>query len=228
MKSTSVQGPKGKVKVNVDKDTTEEVAAKATEEDAPTTEEEVTMTNGNGNGSYGKRAVKLADMPTIELTKAAFGKLTPEELVATLIDSDDPTINRISRERAKAELVERIKASRIKIGALAIADLTYKNVVVKGVELPTAIRGVSEPKVTLTEDEFGKLKPEDVAAHVEKYAHKRRVANVIIPDYILAGMPMTAEDVVSITNGRVAIKGVVVQKAGNAQAHAVTTGVQFD
>jgi len=207
-------------------ETTKEVAAEATEEEATTTKEEVTMKNGNG--SYGKRGIKLADMPTVELTKAAFGKLDAAGLVATLIDADDPTVNRISRERAKDELVERIKASRIKVGEIALADLTYKNVVVEGVKLPKTIRGVSEPKVTLTEDAFGKLKPEDVAAYVEKYTHKRRVANVIIPDYIAAGMPMTAEDVVSITNGRVAIKGVVVPKAGNAPAHAITEGVQFD
>lgn len=186
------------------------------------------MAQSNGNGSYGKRQVKLANMPTVELTKAAFGKLDATALVATLIDPDNSAINRISRERGKALLLERIKAGRVKVNEVALADLTYKNVVVDGVELPKEVRGVSKPKVTLTKAEFDKLTPTGVAAHVESYTHKRRIANVIIPDYILAGMPMSAEDVVSITNGRVAIKGVVVQKSGNAPAHAITEGVQFD
>lgn len=208
-----------------DTDVTTEAAK---EEVAPEPEEEATVSSSNGNGSYGKRSVKLADMPIINLTKAAFGKLDAAGLVATLIDAENPLINRISRERAKDELVERITAGRIKLNEVALADLTYKNVVVEGVELPKSIRGNSEPKVTLTADAFNKLKADAVAAYVEKYTHKRRVANVIIPDYITAGMPMTAEDIVSITNGRVAIKGVVIQRAGNAPAHAVTEGVKFD
>ncbi len=220
---TEAKKDTGKKDVATKTETKEEVAAEATEE--VTTEEEVTVIKGNG--SYGKRKVKLADMEIVSFTQTAFSKLDPKGLVAALIDPDNPEINRISRERAKDELVKRIQTGRIILNPVALADVTYKNIVVKGVKLPKTVRGVSEPKEALTEDAFDKLTAEAIAAYVEKYTHKRRVANVIIPDYIIAGMPMSAEDVVSITNGRVAVKGVVVQRAGNAPATAITEGVEF-
>jgi hypothetical protein len=189
------------------------------------------MTTNNGNGSYGKREVKLADMKTIELTQAAFGKLTPTGLVAKLINPKNPAINVISRERAKDMLVERITAGKVKLTAAALMDLTYKNVIVEGVA-PEALKGVrgvapENAKETLTQEQFGKLKPAKVAAYVEKFTHKRRVAGSIIPAYILAGMPMSAEDVVYITNSRVAVEGVVVKAANGAKSEAIVEGVEF-
>jgi len=109
----------------------------------------------------------------------------------------------------------------------ALADLTYKKVVVEDIEIK-GVRGVLEPVVTLTAAQFKDLKPTEAASYVDKYLHKRRAADVIIPDYVRAGMSLTAVEMVSITNNRVAVKGVVVSKAGNAPPKAVTTGVKFD
>lgn len=206
------------------------IASDKRQVESPSTKDEkedTKVTKTNGNNGYGKRIVKLADMEIIELTQAAFDKLTPAGLVAKMIDPKNPAINRISRERAHAMLIERIEAGRITVTGASLADLTYKNVVVAGVAIPARVRGVIEPKVTLTEEQFGKLKAKEVAAYVDKFTHKRRVADAIIPDYITAGMPMTAVDVVSLTNGRVAVKGVEVPKAGNAKASAVTEGIKF-
>lgn len=210
----------------------EETASDKTQVEPSSTKDEkedtkVTKTNGSSNNGYGKRVVKLADMEVIELTQAAFDKLTPTGLVAKMIDPKNSAINRISRERAHAMLIKRIEAGRITVTSVSIADLTYKNVVVAGVAIPAKVRGVIEPKITLTEENFSKLTPKEVAAYVDKFTHKRRVADVILPDYIIAGMPMTAVDVVSLTNGRIAVKGVEVPKAGNAQSHAITEGIKF-
>lgn len=210
--------------------TVEEIASDKSQVESPSTKDEKEKTKvakTNGNNGYGKRIVKLADMEIIELTQAAFDKLTPTGLVAKMIDPKNSAINRISRERAHAMLITRIEGGRITVTSVSIADLTYKNVVVDGVAIPPKVRGVIEPKVTLTEEQFGKLKAKEVAAYVDKFTHKRRVADIIIPDYIIAGMPMTAVDVVSLTNGRIAVKGVEVPKAGNAKSHAVTEGIQF-
>lgn len=210
----------------------EETASDNAQVETPSAKDEkedtkVTKTNGSKSNGYGKRVVKLADMEIIELTKAAFDKLTPAGLVAKMIDPKNPAINRISRERAHAMLIERIEAGRITVTSVILADLTYKNVVVEGVAIPAKVRGVIEPKITLTQEQFDKAEPKEIAAYVDKYTHKRRAADTIIPDYIVAGMPMTAVDVVSLTNGRVAVKGVEVPKAGNAKVHAVTEGIQF-
>jgi len=69
-----IAAPKDATKKPEAIETPEEVATEATEE--VTNEEEVNVTKTNGNGSYGKRKVKLADMPTVEFTKAAFGSST--------------------------------------------------------------------------------------------------------------------------------------------------------
>lgn len=204
---------------------TEETTVEATEE--TTNEEEITVAGTNGNGSYGKRKIKLADMPTLSFTKTAYGKLDPEALAAALVDPENPAINRISRERGLALLVERIETGRITLTPEALADLTYKKVVVEKIELPKGVRGVLEPVVTLTATQFKDLKPAEAASYVAKYLHKRRAADVIIPGYVKAGMPLTAVDMVSLTNNRVAIKGVVVSKAGATPPKAVTAGVEF-
>ncbi len=190
-----------------------------------------TMTKNNGNGSYGKREVKLTDMETIELTKAAFDKLTPVGLVAKLIDPKNPAINVISRERAKDLLTKRIAAGKVRLTAAALMDLTYKNIIVEGVG-PEALKGVrgvapENSKETLTKEQFGKLKPAKVAAYVDTFTHKRRIANAILPAYIKAGMPMSAEDVVYITNSRITIEGVVVKAANGTKAEAIVEGVEF-
>jgi len=179
------------------------------------------------NGNH-KRAVKLADMPPVKLTKKAFGELSPTDLVAKMIDPTNPDINRIGRERAKAMLVDRIKEGRIKVNkAEILMHLTFNSVRVAGAK--TNGFGFSEKnaKVKLTKTEFDKLTPAQIAAYVEQYSHKRRVADSIIPAYIAAGMPLSAEDVVYLTCGRVAVAGVTVQTASKKQP-VPTEGVQFD
>jgi len=204
---------KGGSKMNQKKDTTKEVAAK---------------NNGHSNG---KREIRLSDMPVVKLTKKAFGELDGAGLVERMIDPANEAINRISRERALELLTTRIKAGKIKITGAALMDLTFKRVVVEGVD-PEAlkdVRGVAteNAKVTLTQDEFNALTPEQTAAYVEQYTHKRSAANKYVPAYIGAGMPMTAEDVVWLTCGRVAIAGVTVETKGK-KSEAVTDGVKFD
>jgi len=200
-------------------------------EEAPVTEKEEAVTNGNGK-SNGARDIKLADMPVVKLTKKAFGELDGPGLVDKLIDPKNPAINRISRERAHEMLVTRIKAGKIKItNAAALMDLTYKRVVVAGVTDGALkdVRGVSVEKapVKLTAEEFAALKPAQIANYVGLYTHKRSAAGKYIPAYIRAGMPMTAENVVWLTCGRVAIAGVELPKAAGKKSAAVTDGVSF-
>lgn len=196
-----------------------------------TTKGDTTMTKettkAKNNGNH-KRVVKLADMPGIKLTKKAFGELSPTDLVAKMIDPTNPDINRIGRERAKAMLVDRIKEGRIKINEPAILmHLTFNSVRVAGVTTNGFGFSVKNAKVKLTKAEFKALTAEQIAAYVEQYSHKRRVADSIIPAYIAAGMPMSAEDVVYLTCGRVAVAGVTVTTASKKQP-VPTTGVQFD
>jgi len=208
------------------KATTKKTEAETTTKgDSTMTTKTNAKTKNNGNGS---RAVKLADMKVIELTKEAFDALSPEDLVAKMIDPANPDINRISRERAKALLVKRIKEGKIKItDAKILMHLTFNSVRVNGVETNGFGFSEANAKVKLTKKAFGELTPVQIAAHVEKYTHKRRVADSIFPAYIKAGMPVTAEDVVYLTCGRVAIEGVTIQTASKKQP-VPTTGVQFD
>ena len=169
-------------------------------------EKEITMENH----SNGKRKVILANMPKVRFTMDEFNKLDPKGIVDVLIDPKNPAINRIGRERAQKFLIDRISKENIKVTPAALMDLTYKNVRVNGIDSITEkkIRGVKEPKVTLTTEEFQQLTPEKIVEWVGKYTHKRRIADSIIPSYIAAGMPVTAEDVVYLTNGRVEIEGI--------------------
>lgn len=216
----ATSNPKGGSKVKEKKAT----AAKETTTKATTPKEEVTVTKTNGQ-SNGKRIVKLADMPTVKLTKKQFGELTPDQLVDNLIDPKNPTVNRISRERAKAMLIKRIEAGNITVTPAFLMYTTYKEVVVKGASVD-GFRGTTKPHVTLTKEEFSKLTPKGIAEYVDKFTHKRRAADKVIPQLVKMGMPMTAEDVVHITNGRVAIEGVVV-KSQTQQETVPVEGVSF-
>jgi len=182
----------------------------------------------NGNNGNHKRVVKLADMPVIKLTKKAFGELSPADLVAKMIDQANPDINRISRERAKAMLVDRIKEGRIKVNkAEILMHLTFNSVRVAGAKTNGYGFSAENAKVKLTKKAFNELTAAEIAAYVEQYTHKRRVADRIFPAYIAAGMPMSAEDVVYLTCGRIAVAGVTVQTASKKQP-VPTNGVQFD
>lgn len=199
---------------------------------ATTVAKEISMNVKNDGKSNGAREIRLADMPKVKLTQAEFAKLDPKGIVDAMVDPKNPAINRIGRERAKAALIERIEAGKIKITPASLMDLTYKNVRVEGVApaVEKKIRGVKDAEVTLTTEEFSKVTPKQIVEWVGKYTHKRRVAGTIIPTYILAGMPVTAEDVVILTNGRVEIEGVANRstgRGGGKKAEAVTEGVEF-
>lgn len=216
----------------VDKTKTEATATTTTggstmTKTAATTTPKVDKTNGNGNGNH-SRTVKLADMKVVNLTRKAFGDLTPEQLVTKIIDPTDPNVNRLSRERAKAMLVKRIEDGKIKItDAEVLMHLTFNSVRVDGVDTNGFGFKAENAKVKLTQEEFSKLTPKQIASYVEQYSHKRRIADSIIPAYIKVGMPMSAEDIVYLTCGRINIAGVTVQTTSKKQP-VPTTGVQFD
>jgi hypothetical protein len=169
----------------------------------------------------GVSKMRLSEITPIAITTDEFTAKSPQELVDLMID-------RLSQERAKAELISRIREKRIKINeASTLMDWTYKNVTVEGVT--AKVRGVKNAKVTLTADQFNSLTPEQKAAYVNQYAHKRRVAGDIMPQLIIKGMPITPRDLVWLTNERVTIEGVTIQNhnANGKRNQALTDGVEF-
>jgi len=183
---------------------------------AGTTKASTATISPRGNGG-----VKLSDLKLISLSMEELEKKTAQEL-ADLITVPD---NRLSRERSKQELVSRIASGRIKVGEPStLMDWTFKNVQIEGVD--AKVRGVKEAKVTLTQEQFNALSDAEKAAYVKQYTNKRRVAESILPELIRKGMPLSPEDVVYLTNGRIAIDGVVVQRQSRKQV-ALTDGVEF-
>jgi len=163
--------------------------------------------------------MKLSEIQPITLTLDEFKSKTAQE-IASLMH------NRISRERGKAELTARIRDGRIRITVPEVlADWSFKNVVVEGMN--SKIRGVKTPKVTLTKEQFTDLTNPEKADFIEEYTHKRRIASDIIPQLIIKGMPVSPEDVVRLTCGRILIDGVVVERKGNGRQPAITNGVEF-
>jgi hypothetical protein len=167
---------------------------------------------------------KLTDMKPIKLTREEFDSKSPEELVALLTKPE----NRLSSERSKADLVKRIEEGRVNsLSAGIMMAYTFNSLRVKDVE--PLVKGGFKPesaKVKMTQAEFDKLTPKGKADLIEKYSHKKRVASAIYPELVAKGMPMTAEDVVYVTNGRVAIEGVTVASV-NVKQPVPTDGVQF-
>jgi len=168
--------------------------------------------------------VKLTDMKPVKLTREEFDAKGPADLVALLTEPE----NKLSRERAKTELVKRIKEGRVNsISAGVLMAYTYNSVRVEGAEpLVTGGYKAENAKVKLTQAEFDKLTPAGKADLIEKYSHKKRVATDIFPALVAKGMPMTAEDVVYVTHGRVAIEGVTVASTSTKQP-VPTDGVEF-
>lgn len=170
-------------------------------------------------------AKKMADLKPIKLTQEEFDALDADALRAKLCSEPQ---SRISRERGKAYLVERITAGKINsITAAVIMDWTYRGVVIEGVAVNGQGRAVENAPKTLTQKKFDELTPAGKAALIKEFTHKRRAADVIIPDLVTAGMPMSAEDVVYLTNGRVEIEGVEIAKT-NKVTHAIVAGVTFE
>ncbi len=171
------------------------------------------------------KAVNMNDLTPIKLTQIEFDALDADGLRAKLCS--EPQL-RISRERGKEFLVDRISSGRINsITPEMIANWTYKAVIVAGVVIGGQGKLPENASKKLTQEEFDTLDAPGKAALINEFTHKRRAADVIIPDLVTAGMPMTAEDVVYLTCGRVEIEGVTVIAKARAAAHAVTEGVQF-
>ena len=167
----------------------------------------------------GVSKMKLSEVTPIAITMDEFTAKSPQELADLVSD-------RLSQERAKAELITRIREERIKINEPpTLMDWTYRNVCVEGVK--TKVRGVKNAKVTLTLDQFNALSPEEKAGYVNQYAHKRRVAGDIIPQLIIKGMPITPRDLVWLTNERVTIEGITIQNHYGKRSQALTDGVEF-
>ena len=172
----------------------------------------------------GKVTMKLQDLKPNKLSTEAFAALDAKGLYAEMCTKPQ---NRISRERGKELLVERIGNGKINsITPEAMMDWTYKAVTVKDVTIDSQGFTPETAKKTLTKAEFKALDAKGKAALIKEFTHKRRAADIIIPDLILKGMPLKGEDVVYLTCGRVEIEGITLA-AKARQVHAITEGVEF-
>lgn len=170
--------------------------------------------------------VKMNDLKPIKLTQEEFNALDAAGLRAKLCDEPQA---RVSRERGKEFLVERIVAGRINsITPAMIMDWTYKAVAIEGMTIEGQGFTAERAKKTLTKAAFGKLNAQGKADLINEYTHKRRAADVILPDLVSAGMPLSAEDVVYLTCGRIEVEGVTVAAKARKPSHAVTEGVTFE
>ena len=161
------------------------------------------------------------DMPVINYTKEAFGKLTSK----TLIDVITP---RISNLIAKKELVKMIKNGDVVFtNPVDLSEWTYKAVVVVGTDL-SKIVGKKIPEVTLTVDEFKALTNDQVAKYIEDHTTEKTAAAYMFA-IVEAGQILTAEQVVRITNSRITVEGVTVTKNSNKRTARVVslTGIKL-
>jgi len=183
-----------------------------------------TKTNNNASKtSGGTTKMKLADMKVIKLTAEEFAAKSADELHGIMCTPD----NRISRERGITFLVGRVRAEKLNsITPKAIMNWTYKSVQIEGVTVEGAGFSPEKAKKKLTQKEYNELDAAAKADLIEKYTHKRRAAEIILPALIKKGLPLSAEDVVYLTCGRVEIEGVTIASTQRETA-VVTEGVTF-
>jgi hypothetical protein len=157
-------------------------------------------------------------MPSVNMTRDELAKLSPTELLSVIKD-------KISVERAKKFLVDRIKNERINsLSSEVLMSWTYKAVAVEGVT--AKIIGSTKPKVTLTAEQFNSLTSAAKANLIDQYTFKTRAVR-IVAWLIEKGMPITAEDVVYLTNGRIAVEGIVNPEPVRGASSVLVDGVQF-
>jgi hypothetical protein len=169
---------------------------------------------------------KMQDLKAIKLTEAEFDALDAAGLRAKLCD--EPQL-RISRERGKEFLVSMIAAGKVNsITPEALMNWTYKAVTITGVALKGQGFTAEKAKKTLTKEAFAKLDAQGKADLIKEYTNKRRAADIIIPDLVTAGMPLTKEDVVYLTCGRIEIEGVTIAAKARKSSPAITEGVTFE
>ena len=228
-KKVTTVDPKSETKAEVSTGGKETLADKKVTTVDPKSETKVATpkkkeTKAEVSTNGGKETVKLQDLKPIQLSAEKFKGLDAKGLHAEMCTKP---CNRISRERGKELLVERIGNGKINsITAEAIMDWTYKAVTIKGVTIDSQGFTPTTAKKTLTQAEFDEYDAQGKAALIKEYTHKRRASDIILPDLILKGMPLSDKDVVYLTNGRIEIKGVeYIAKA--RQVHAITEGVKF-
>jgi len=177
------------------------------------TRTQTVITNGNGNGH------RLSEIRPIDVSMKEFESMTHEQLTNLVIP-------RLSRIRTKAELVSRIRNGKIRISQPStMMNWTFKNVVVNGVAINS--RGTKDAKVVLSKEEFDALTNDEKADLIEKHTRERRAAEEIYPALLKLGLKLSAYDVVYLTNGRIAIEGIVIEGHTNKQV-AIVDGVEFE
>lgn len=181
-------------------------------------------TNGTKTEKTAVNGTKLSDMKPVTLTREEFDSKSPAEIVDLMTKPE----SRISPERAKADLVKRVAEGRVNsLSAAIMMAYTYNSLRVEGVK-PIVTGGYKEEnaKVRMTQEDFDKLSSAEKADLIKNYSHKNRVASDILPALIVKGMPLSPEDAVYLTHGRVMIEGVTVVNTSTRQP-VPTDGVTF-
>ena len=172
----------------------EEVTVAIDEEVTIEPEEKIEMSNVTINptsltsSNHGVRDILLKDMPiTVIKSVKEFDAYTPAQKAAAIQDTDNAKINRVSRETTQKFITAKVRAGNIVIANAA--KLTF----------------FTCTKIKKTDADVAAMSNDDKADLVAEYLNKQRAGDEIIGKLISQGMPITAQEVVNITQNRVQI-----------------------
>lgn len=175
--------------------------------------------NNNLVTSASGEETMLRYMPPTHVTPEDFGDMEPAEVLELVT-------GRVSRERAKRELVDRVAKGAVGIKDPAVVvNWTNGRVWIEGVQ---GIHRRRHPERTMSVEEFQALTPAELAEIVDRFSDKRRLVDLVFVELVRKGMPMTDVDVVYVTNGRVLIGDLTNKTYRHKQEQVIlTTGVEF-
>jgi len=157
-----------------------------------TVEEAAQMGKTNGNG---KR-----NLPVVKMTREEAEAID----TAKLLEAMTP---RISERRAKKVLVDVIGDETVTVTEPeTLMDWTYKHVAVTGAKADE-VQGSKTPKQTLSAKQFKELDGAGMAALVKEYTTEKRAGQIMLA-LIEFGLKPSPEQIVELSNARIAVEGV--------------------
>ena len=168
---------------------------------------------------------KKKDLTVLNFTAIEYNLLDPKEFVEELAP-------RVSDGHALDVLIDLVQAGTIVIGdPEVLMNWTYKAVVVEGLDpkVVKEISGKKTPVVTMSLAEFEALSPKHMGNFFRWYTTPSRAAKILLEIIKTQGYLPSAEKVVQLTNGRVAVAGVERPKQNKkAPASILLKGVTIN
>jgi len=161
------------------------------------------------------------DLAIINLTKAEAKAIDAKRIETELVP-------RLSLRHCKTYLVREVAAGAISVPETVVKAWTYGAVAIKGVD-GGKVPGRKEAEETMTKAQYAKLDAAAKAALLKEHTTEKRAGYIVTALMTRVGLVPEAKDIVFLSNGRMAVDGIVLETARKAtDFSALVYGVEIN